>query len=106
FGQFSTIAIEGVASLPIEPPPVDERGTGGKAMAITKAVLSMFGLLLLAACDDNGLFPAPTTRSIGVPMDAEAWAILYSPGMPRHPTPQTGGGWSFDFPIAPGSVHY
>jgi hypothetical protein len=26
--------------------------------------------------------------------------------MPPHPTPQLGGGWYFDFPIAPGSVHY
>jgi len=26
--------------------------------------------------------------------------------MPPHPTSQTGGGWYFDFPTAPGSVHY
>jgi hypothetical protein len=39
-------------------------------------------------------------------MNAEAWSILYSPGMPLHPTPQTGGGWYFDFPADPNSVHY
>jgi hypothetical protein len=39
-------------------------------------------------------------------MEPEAWAILYSSGMPPHPTSQTGGGWYFDFPTAPGSVHY
>jgi hypothetical protein len=65
----------------------------------------MFGLLLVAACDDNG-HPASTARSTVVPMDAEAWAILYSPGMPPRPTPQTGSGWYFDFPTAPRSVHY
>ena len=41
-----------------------------------------------------------------VPMDAQMWSILYSPGMPPHPTQQTGGGWYFDFPTAPNSVHY
>ncbi len=39
-------------------------------------------------------------------MDAQAWAILYSPGMPAHPSPREMGGWFFDFPSAPGSVHY
>jgi hypothetical protein len=39
-------------------------------------------------------------------MNAQAWSILYSPRMPPHPTPQTGGGWYFDFPTAPNSVHY
>jgi hypothetical protein len=68
-----------------------------KQMAIAKAVLSIFGFLLLASCDDNGPFPAPTPRST-VLMDAVAWTILYSPGMPPHPAPQTDGGWYFDFP--------
>src|SRR5271166_3503574 len=75
-------------------------------MAIAKAVLSIFGFLLLASCDDNGPFPAPTPRSTVVLMDAVAWTIPYSPGMPPHPTPQTDGGWYFDFPNAPNSVHY
>jgi hypothetical protein len=74
-------------------------------MAIAKAVLSIFGFLLFASCDDNGPFPAPTPRST-VLMDAVAWAILYSPGMLPHPTPQAGGGWYFDFPTDPNSVHY
>jgi hypothetical protein len=39
-------------------------------------------------------------------MDAQAWAIRYSPGMPAHPLPRETGGWYFDFPSAPGSVHY
>jgi hypothetical protein len=39
-------------------------------------------------------------------MNAQAWSIMYSPGMPSHPAPQTGGGWYFDFPTAPNSVHY
>jgi hypothetical protein len=39
-------------------------------------------------------------------MDAPAWTILYSPGMPAHPSPRETGGWYFDFPSAPGSVHY
>jgi hypothetical protein len=39
-------------------------------------------------------------------MDAQVWSILYSPGMPPHPTAQASGGWYFDFPTAPGSVHY
>jgi hypothetical protein len=39
-------------------------------------------------------------------MNAQAWSLLYSPGIPSHPTPQTGGGWYFDFPTDPNSVHY
>jgi hypothetical protein len=77
-----------------------------RAVTIAKVALSIFGLLLLAACDDNGSAPAATPRSTVVPMNAQAWAILYSPGMPPHPTPQTGGGWYFDFPTDPNSVHY
>jgi hypothetical protein len=77
-----------------------------RAGTITKAVLSILGLLLLAACNDNGSSPVATSRSTVVPMNAEAWAILYSPGMPPHPTPQAGGGWYFDFPTDPNSVHY
>ena len=57
---------------------------------------------MLAACNDKAPSPASTT----VPMSAEAWSIRYSPGMPPHPTPQTSGGWYFDFPMSPNSVHY
>ena len=39
-------------------------------------------------------------------MDAQAWSIRYSPGMPAHPSPRETGGWYFDIPSAPGSVHY
>jgi hypothetical protein len=78
-------------------------GTGTMA----KVVLSILGLLWLAASNDNGSSPATTPlRSTVVPMDAQAWAILYSPGMPPHPTPQTSGGRYFDFPTEPNSVHY
>jgi hypothetical protein len=69
-------------------------------------VLSILGLLLLAACNDNGSSPARAQRSTVVPLNAQAWSILYSPGMPAHPTPHTGGGWYFDFPTDPNSVHY
>ena len=73
---------------------------------IAKVALSIFGLLVLAAYNDNESSPAPTPQSIAVPMDAQAWSILYSPEMPPHPTPRTGGGWYFDFPTDPNSVHY
>ena len=76
-------------------------------MAKPKLGLSMLGLLMVAACGDNASLTASTARSTVVPMDAEAWAILYSPGMPPHPTPHTGSnGWYFDFPNAAGSVNY
>jgi hypothetical protein len=61
-------------------------------------------LLLIAA--RNGSSPLAAQTSTVVPMDARAWAILYSPGMPPHPTPQIGGGWYFEFPTDPNSVHY
>jgi hypothetical protein len=73
---------------------------------IAKVVLSILGLLLLAAFNDNESSLAPTPRSTVVPMNAQAWSILYSPGMPPHPTPRTDGGWYFEFPTDSNSVHY
>ncbi len=73
-----------------------------------KAVFSALGLgsLLLAACNDQGSSAASTSPSTVVPTNAQAWAILYSPGMPPHPAPRPGGGWYFDFPTGRNSVHY
>jgi len=71
---------------------------------IKRPLLSILGLLLIAA--RNGSSPLAAQTSTVVPMDVRAWAILYSPGMPPHPTPQLGGGWYFDFPTDPNSVHY
>jgi hypothetical protein len=73
---------------------------------MAKVALSIVGLLLLAASNDIGSSPTPTRQSTVVSMDAQAWSILYSPGMPPHPTLRTGGGWYFDFPTGPNSVHY
>ena len=73
---------------------------------MTKGSFSILGLLVLAACNDDGSSAAPASRSAVVPLNAQAWSILYSPGMPPHPTPQAGGGWYFDFPTAPNSVNY
>jgi hypothetical protein len=69
-----------------------------------RLVLSIFGLLLIAAC--NGSSPLAAQTSTVVPMNVQVWAMLYSPGMPPHATPQIGGGWYFDFPTDPNSVHY
>ena len=73
---------------------------------LVRVLLPILGLLLLAACNDESGSPAPTLRSTVVPMDAQAWSIRYSPGMPAHPSPRETGGWYFDIPSAPGSVHY
>ena len=68
-------------------------------------VLSILELLLLAVCLQGfAAAPAPSL-SVGL-LKAEAWSILYSPGMPPHPTPRKGGGWYFNFPTDPNSVHY
>ena len=71
---------------------------------MAKVVPFILGLLVLAACSDND--SSPVRSSNVVPMNAEAWSISYSPGMPPHPAPQDGGGWYFDFPTNPNSVHY
>ena len=67
-----------------------------------KVTLPLLGLLLLATCNGSG---SPAHKPTVVPLDAKAWAILYSSGMPVHPLPLETG-WYFDFPSAPGSVHY
>ena len=68
-------------------------------------VLSILGLLSLAVCL-QAVAAAPALRSTIVLLKAQAWSIPYSPGMPPHPTPRTGGGWYFNFPTNPNSVHY
>src|SRR5271167_4457630 len=72
-----------------------------RAETMAKGALFILGLLLLAACNDNGSSPATKPPWTVVPMNAQAWSILYSPRMPPHPTPQTGGGWYFDFSDRP-----
>jgi hypothetical protein len=71
---------------------------------LIKAMFPILGLLLLAGLDSGP--PATAPRSSVVPMQNLAWTIRYSPGMRAHPLPQERGGWYFDFPSAPGSVHY
>jgi hypothetical protein len=66
--------------------------------------MPILGLLLVAACNAGGSKPAQ--RSATVPINAQAWSILYSPGMPPHPIPRKGKGWYFNFPTEPNSVHY
>jgi hypothetical protein len=46
---------------------------------------------------------APDTGSL---LDPSRWDILYSPGMPSHPSADASGGWHFDFPSPPGSINY
>jgi hypothetical protein len=80
-----------------------------KAKTITTAVMNTMlcsmALLLPIAEGDNRAVLAESRSSV-VPLDSQAWSILYSPGMPPHPMPQAGGGWYFDFPKVPGSVNY
>ena len=73
---------------------------------MAKVMRSILGFLLLAVCNESRSQPAATAQSMVVPMNAQAWNILYSPGMPPHPTPQIGGGWYVDLPAAPNSIHY
>jgi hypothetical protein len=68
-------------------------------------VLFILGLLLFAVCF-QGVEAAPAPRSSVSLLKAQAWSILYSPGMPPHPTPRKSGGWYFKFPTDPNSVHY
>ena len=69
-----------------------------------KVMLPILGLLLVAAF--AGGSPATTPELSVVPLDESKWTIRYSPGMRPHPSPRETGGWYFDFPSAPGSVHY
>jgi hypothetical protein len=45
----------------------------------------------------------PYTGSL---LDPSRWDILYSPGMPSHPYADASGGWHFNFPSPPDSIHY
>jgi hypothetical protein len=73
---------------------------------MAKGIFACLAPLLLAVCNDSGSSTASAPRSTVGLLNAQAWSILYSPGMPPHPTPQAGQGWYFDFPTDPNSVHY
>ena len=70
------------------------------------ALFAVLGFLSLAVGNYSRSWADPTLQSDLVPMNAQAWAILYSHGMPPHPTAQADSGWCFDFPAEPNSVHY
>jgi hypothetical protein len=70
---------------------------------------TMIGFALLAACGVQGEAGAQGPNEASNP---NAWVIgpivrgrVISRDMPLHPTPRRNGGWYFDFPEAPGSVH-
>jgi hypothetical protein len=69
---------------------------------------ALAAVALLAGCGSGAAASAPPAAK-----DPAAWTIgpiiggrNYSEGMPLHPSRAAGGGWGFDFPRAPGSVHY
>lgn len=66
----------------------------------------LLGALALAGCKDNGdTRPSPVPYNGVLPMSADAWNILYSPGMPPHPYSYDVG-WAFDFPQDTNGVDY
>src|SRR5437588_1233202 len=76
-----------------------------RTIASARIMACSLALLLLIASDDKRAVFAES-QSNSLPLDSQAWSIIYSPGMPPHPIPQASGGWYFDFPNAPGSVNY
>jgi hypothetical protein len=66
-------------------------------LASTAPILLLLGLTIGSALASE--------RPTIIPASTKAWLILYSPGMPDHPIAARDG-WYFDFPKAPGSVHY
>jgi hypothetical protein len=66
--------------------------------------------LALAGCSGGSTPPTPVP--VPVPVTVASWTIgplvgttNYSVNMPLNPTPDGAGGFYFDFPAAPGSVH-
>jgi hypothetical protein len=84
------------------PQVTDGHRVVGRPHLMRTGAISTLGLLLLVTSNVTGA----SHRSAIVPMNAQAWSILYSPGMPLHPTPLRGGGWFFNFPTGSNSVHY
>jgi hypothetical protein len=67
----------------------------------------------LALSIASGTAAQPASFAAPDPMNPAVWTIgpiiegnNHSKGMPLQPTARRGGGWYFDFPRAPGSVHY
>lgn len=77
-------------------------------MLLRAAAAATLSLTILPAGDATGARVAAPGAS-----GPAAWTIgplirgrNYSRRMPLHPSPGPGGAWHFDFPRAPGSVHY
>jgi hypothetical protein len=73
--------------------------------AVWRVAVCSLGLFVVLAGEDDRAVRADQPSML-VPLDNQAWSMLYSPGMPPHPMPRLGGGWYFDFPHAPDSVNY
>ena len=68
-----------------------------------KLKLFLFTILIsTVGCSGVSSFVPEAT----VPQQASMWDIQYSLGMPAHPSSANKGAWYFEFPSAPGSVHY
>lgn len=61
--------------------------------------------LLLFSCS-GGVPDIVPRQPDTVSLQATDWYIFYSEGVGDHPSPTNDGAWCFDFPPAPGSVHY
>lgn len=65
-------------------------------------------LILLAGCGYGGLPDASPQEPNEVSLNPADWYILHGAGMPAHPSTDSEGAWSFDFPNvqAGGAVSY
>ena len=87
------------------PAAVSKYGVG---FLITTNSLALWLLICLVACGFAGPPNISPQEDNVVSLDPENWYILYSAGMPPHPSADTAGAWSFEFPSSEtgGHVNY
>jgi hypothetical protein len=84
-------------------------GTGNKKPAAPLATLISLALSLTSFLTGCGYTTPPNVRppeANVASLDPKDWYILYSGGMPLHPSPDPEGAWSFEFPGEFGHVNY
>lgn len=76
----------------------------GLFMRINPIALMLLSCFMGCGISSNGR----PQEANAVSLDPQKWDIYYSAGMPPHPTPDTDGAWSFEFPTSQtgGHVNY
>lgn len=97
-----TNSIPSKRSVP-DVPGARSRYRGSRFIRVEFILLSL--LICSAGCGYAGVPNIPPQEANVVSLDPQNWYIFYSAGMPPHPSADSEGAWSFEFPSSENGGH-